>query len=89
MTTPPRKRGRPTGPPQVKREISLPVDLDAAITSTALPPRGYSRRVVELVRLGLTVEQTERDQPQGAPGSVDDQRHPATLLQPIISDGDP
>ena len=63
MTTPPRKRGRPTGPPQVKREISLPVELDAAITSTALPPRGYSRRVVELLRLGLGVERAEADWP--------------------------
>lgn len=63
VTTPPRKRGRPTGPPQVHREISLPVKLDAVITSTALPPRGYSRRVVELLRLGLGVERAEADWP--------------------------
>ena len=62
MTTPPRKRGRPASPPQVKREISLPVELDAVITSTALP-RGYSRRVVELLRLGLGVERAEADWP--------------------------
>lgn len=63
MTTPPRKRGRPTGPPQIKREISLPVELDAVITSTAPQPRGYSRRVVELLRLGLGVERAEADWP--------------------------
>ena len=63
MTTPPRKRGRQPGPPQVKREISLPVDLDAEITRTALPPRGYSRRVVELLRLGLGVERAPTDCP--------------------------
>jgi hypothetical protein len=47
----------------VKREISLPVELDAVITSTATQPRGYSRRVVELVRLGLGVERAEADWP--------------------------